>query len=337
MSVLETPETSLPGEEASPTAGAPATPIVRAGAVARAASGRKARSAPEPYDFRRPSKLSREHVRPMQMAMETFARHWSTLLTTTLRAVGQVQFESIQQITYDEYVSGLDTQTVMILLDISPLEGVGILQVDQTTAMVTLDHLLGGPGRLPQPERAFTDIETALYTQLLERVLPEIRYALESLVRIEPTMRAIEHNPQFVQAAGSSDMMLVTTFTTRVGVADGKATLCLPFGGMFPFLEQATQGRVGTHDPVARRTAERALAERVTDLPIDVAVRFAPTPVEMPDILRLQVGDVLPLRHPSRAPLAVTAAGVTFAYAVPGSEGKRLACRVVTPPEEPLT
>ena len=333
MTVVDAPGASLPAEDG---AQAPLpTPAPRAGAVARAASGRKARSEPQPYDFRRPSKLSREHVRPLQMAMETFARHWSTLLTTTLRAVGQVSVVSVAQVTYDEYVSGLDNHTVMILLDIPPLEGVGILQIDMTTAMVTLDHLLGGPGRLPQPERPFTDIETALHTQLLERVLPELRYALESLVRIEPRLRAIEHNPQFVQAAASSDMMLVTTFLTHVGAAEGMATLCLPFGGIFPILEAATQGHVGSPDLVARRAAEHALAERVTDLPIEVAVRFAPTPVSMPDILRLAPGDVLPLRHPSRAPLAVTAAGVTFAYAVPGSEGKRLACRVVTPPEEP--
>jgi flagellar motor switch protein FliM len=157
---------------------------------------------------------------------------------------------------------------------------------------------------------------------------------MESLVRLEPTLRGIEHNPQFVQAAGSSDMMLVSTFSTRVGAAEGRATLCLPFSAVFPYLELATQGRIGGPDPVALRAAELALAERVTDLLVDVTVRFQPTRLDMPDILRLQPGDVLPLRHPARAPLAVTAAGVTFAYAVPGSEGKRLACRVVTPPEE---
>jgi flagellar motor switch protein FliM len=307
----------------------------RVGGPNRPGSSRRQRSAPQPYDFRRPSKLSREHVRPMQMAMETFARHWSTLLTTTLRAVGQVQLESVQQVTYDEYVSGLGTLTVMVLLDVPPLEGAGILQIDQSVAMVTLDHLLGGPGRMPQPERPFTDIETSLHTHLFERILPELRYALESLVRLEPRLRGIEHNPQFVQAAGSSDMMLVSTFSVRVGAAEGQATLSLPFGGMFGYLEQATQGRVGSPDPVALRAAELALADRVTDLLVDVSVRFSPTTLDMPDVLRLQPGDVLPLRHPARAPLAVTAAGVTFAYAVPGSEGKRLACRVVTPPEEP--
>jgi flagellar motor switch protein FliM len=34
------------------------------------------------------------------------------------------------------------------------------------------------------------------------------------------------------------------------------------------------------------------------------------------------------------APLAVTSAGITFAHAVPGSSGRRLACLVVPTPKE---
>ena len=52
------------------------------------------------------------------------------------------------------------------------------------------------------------------------------------------------------------------------------------------------------------------------------------------DLANLQLGDVLPLRHNLSAPLSVTAADVTFAHAVPGSQGKRLAVLVVDPPEE---
>lgn len=317
---------SAPADEASAPVGVPTSP--------RRPGGRSRRGEPTPYDFRRPTKLSRDHVRSMQMAMETFARHYSTLLTTTLRAVGQVTLESVQQVTYDEYVSDMATQTVLLVLDVEPLEGAGILQLDTQTAMVTLDHLLGGPGRLPQPDRPFTDIETQLITGIVERALHELRYALEPLVRIEPKLLAIEHNPQFLQAAASSDMMLVSTFTMKVGGSEGRATLCLPFSSVFPHLERATQNRIGTPDPEIRRNAEKALENRVSDLKVDVSVRFAPTTVELPTVLGLAPGDVLALRHPARSPLAVTAAGVTFAHAVPGSEGRRLACRVVASPQE---
>ncbi len=50
-------------------------------------------------------------------------------------------------------------------------------------------------------------------------------------------------------------------------------------------------------------------------------------------MLDLRIGDVLPLQHITSRPLAVEAGGVTFAYAVPGSKGKRLACLIVENPD----
>ena len=60
---------------------------------------------PTAYDFRRPIKLSRDHVRTLQIAFETYARSCGTLLTTRLRVVSSVTLASIEQLNYDEYVA----------------------------------------------------------------------------------------------------------------------------------------------------------------------------------------------------------------------------------------
>jgi flagellar motor switch protein FliM len=52
------------------------------------------------------------------------------------------------------------------------------------------------------------------------------------------------------------------------------------------------------------------------------------------DLVTLRPGDIVPLEHPVTAPLTVSSAGVTFAHAVAGSSGNRLACLVVPPPKE---
>ncbi|MDQ1517043.1 MAG: flagellar motor switch protein FliM, partial [Actinomycetota bacterium] len=54
---------------------------------------------PVAYDFRRPNKFTREHVRALQIAHETFARQFTTVLSTTLRTVSQVQARGIGQLT----------------------------------------------------------------------------------------------------------------------------------------------------------------------------------------------------------------------------------------------
>ena len=62
---------------------------------------------PQPFDFRRPNKFSRDHVRALQIVNETFARQFGTILSTTLRAVSTVTLAGVEQMTYDEYVLSL--------------------------------------------------------------------------------------------------------------------------------------------------------------------------------------------------------------------------------------
>jgi flagellar motor switch protein FliM len=308
-------------------------------AAAGTPRGRHRRSkgdGPKPYDFRRPSKLSREHVRSLQVAFETFARQWSTLLTSSLRVVTQVTNVSIEQVTYAEYVQTLSNPTVMALTTIEPLDGQAVLELPLATAMTSVDHLLGGPGTGEQPNRPLSDIETTLLRGLLDRTALELRYAFDALVRIDPQVQALEYNPQFAQAASASDMVIVATFELDLGAEGSLATVCLPFAALFPHLEAATgHGVLSDRERAARALAGRHLAGRLESVPVEVTVRFEPARLTPSTLVALAVGDVLPLPHPVAAPLAVTAAEVTFAHAVPGAQGKRLACLVVDQPGAP--
>lgn len=302
-------------------------------------SGRVRRSAaqgPALYDFRRPTKLSREHVRSLQIVFETFARQWSTVLTSSLRAVAQVNVVSIEQLTYDEYVATLSSPTVVNVLSVEPLAGNGILEFSLTSAMLSVDHMLGGPGSPTQPERPLSDIESGLLRTLVDRVLGELRYAFDGIARIEPRVASVEHNPQFAQAAAASDVMVVASFDLRIGAHESVATLCLPFASVFPLLEAALgHGVTSDRELAARQAARTALESGLHAVPVEVSVRFDQVRVTPRALSGLRPGDVLPLKHHVTAPLTVTAADVTFAHAVAGAQGRRLACLVVDDPTPP--
>jgi flagellar motor switch protein FliM len=297
--------------------------------------GRRAKtSGPELYDFRRPTKLSREHVRMLQIAYETFARQYATLLTTSLRSVSQITLVSIEQLTYDEYIASLSSPTIVAMVSLDPLPGTAILEFSLSTALVSIDHMLGGPGG-DQPMRPLTDIETPLLQGLLERVLGELRYAFESIVSVRPRLLGIEYNPQFVQAGVASDPVIVASFEMRVGAEECVATICLPFGAIFTKLQgERSDAPLSEEQRGARDVAQRNVIAGLEAAPLEVAVQFQPIRVRPRDLIDLQPGDVVPLGHAVTTPLAVTAAGITFAHAVPGSQGTRLACLVVAPPTE---
>jgi len=299
--------------------------------------GRRAGSSgPQPYDFRRPIKLSREHIRMLQISFETYARGCGTLLTTRLRAISQVSLLAIEQLTYDEYVSQVSSPTLMSVVTVEPLTGSMLLELPVTTAMTSIDHLLGGPGGT-QPERPLTDVEMPLLRGLLEKMLDEFRYAFEAIVEVRPKLGAIEYNPQFVRALSPGDAVVVASFEIKVGTDESVGTICLPFTTILPVLNTDGEGvQVTEADRVARRVAHRNLTAGLASAPIDVAVRFEPIRMRTDAIVDLRVGDVVTFGHPVSVPLAITVNDTTFAHAVPGNQGSRLTCLVVPPPKENL-
>ncbi|MGE5407603.1 MAG: flagellar motor switch protein FliM [Syntrophothermus sp.] len=294
--------------------------------------GRRKGSGPDRYDFRRPAKLAREHVRTLQIAYEAFARAFSTMLTTSLRVVSHVSLASIGQQSYDEYIASLPSTTVLALCTMEPLAGISILEFSLSTAMACIDHMLGGPGG-PQPQRPLTEIENALLRGLLARVLAELRYAFEPIVEVTPQLTGIEYSPQFAQAGVASDMVIVATFDMKVGEEECVATMCMPFNAIFAKLESERAEQALSESERQSRAAARAmLAAGLQSAPIDVSVRFQPVRMRPADLVGLRPGDVVPLAHPTSAPLAVTSAGITFAHAVPGNRGSQLACLIVPSP-----
>lgn len=316
---------------------APAVPAngVPAGGVPTA---RRARSTQvETYDFRRPLTLVREHARHLEMAFERFARQFGNQLTARLRVVSHLAFEQVALQTYDEYVNLLPSPTAMVLCTVEHSRQTAVVQLPVGATMVWIDYLFGGDGRGDEREgRELTEIELTLVRDLLQHSLADLEYAFAGLTRLGVTVQGVQYNPQFVQATGASETVLVASFTLRVGEREDAVTFMLPADTMLAALH-AADGAIA-HSAEDRQAAAAAHADlelAVQGVPVRVGVQFAPVTVHPRDVLSLQVGDVLPLSHPSSTPLDVVVDGVVLARAAIGSHGPRLACRVVTVEEIP--
>lgn len=288
-----------------------------------------------PYDFRRPVKLSRENSRTLQIAFETFARQASTVMTSMLRSVCQINLVAVEQLTYSEYVDSLEAMTHLTVFSVEPVQQPALLQMPLAVVMSCVDHLLGGPGTDEQPERPLTDLEGVVVKGLYERLVAEVRYAFSSLVALEPVVRGVEYSPQLAQVANAADAMVVARFSLLRGEVEHPLTLCLSFNGLLPFLNASGgSGTVSERERRQREESSARLAAGLQEIPVEVAVRFRTTLADPLELSGLRAGDVVRLKHPAQAPLDVTAADVVFAHATPGRQGNRLAALVVAPPTQ---
>lgn len=275
------------------------------------------------YDFARPSTLAREHARVLELAFETFARQWGTQLTAKVRAVSQVTCEQVEMTTYDEYAASLPALTGMVLLPITGLTPKAVLQVPLDAALTWVSHALGASKPLPTPDRTFTPIEQALVRKIVEDALDDLRYSFGGLLAQDVTVGGFQFNSQFAQAAQKGDLMIVASFSIRVGDRIAPGTLALPAEAVLPQL-----GEAAAH--VSPADARALLDAQLESVPVGVSLRFAPAAVLPTQVLRLAVGDVLPLPHPQHRPLTIAVDGEPVGTAAVGANGSRLAGIVVT-------
>ncbi len=275
-----------------------------------------------PYDFSRPAALSRDQSRMLELVYETFARQWGTQLTAKVRVVSRVRFTGTTLQTYDEYVARLPGTSAMVLLALDGVPARGVLQFPPTAALGWVARMLGGGGRTDSRERPFTQIEQALVRRLAEDAIEDLRYSMGPLLPLSASVEAFHYNPQFAQAAATTDLMVVSSFDIEVGDRTAAATHALPAEALLP--------QVGAVEPQqSHAEGEANLRAHLAAAPVELAVAFDPTPVNPRVVLGLAEGDLIRLVHPQHRPLTLTVAGQPVARAAVGANGSRLACVIV--------
>lgn len=307
-----------------PANGSPPTPTTKSRGADRGARTKT-------FDFRRPNKLNRDQLRSLQIIHETFSGQFSTMLSSSLRSVCVLTVESIEELTYDEYVRDIDIPTHMSILSLEPLKGAGILQLQIDGAMAIVEMLLGGSGGGRAPIRPLSEIETSVVRMITDRGLKELAYAFETIAEVDPEVIGVESNPQFVQLASPGDMVVVVSFRLKIAdVVETEVSLCYPYATIQPLLaEMDGQSNLRGADPEKVQAMAEKLAGRITEVPVEVSVVFEPTSMRSREILALRAGDILTLEHPADALLTANVDGVPLFTVRPARKGKRVAAQVV--------
>lgn len=267
----------------------------------RAALARTGSAACEPYDFRRPDKLSKENLRSLQMLHESFANYFTSSLSSHLRASIQVELVSVEQVPYEEYAKS-ESATLLTILNVAPLSGQAILEIDLGILFSMLDRLLGGTGAAGKISRDLTDIERTLATHIIEQALADLQTAWENVNTLEFEIASIETSTQFVQIVPGNDTVALIHLKITMGEFQGALTLCVPYLLIKPILGKLSTQRffLSAHKKPHPLYAV-PLARRLRTTRVACVARLGTSPLTVLDLARLHVGQILPLA-PALAP-----------------------------------
>lgn len=252
----------------------------------------------EPYDFRRPDKLSKEHLRSLQLLHESFANYFSSSLATYLRAQMQIEVVSVEQVPYDEYMRSISA-SLLYILNVSPLSGQAIFEMDYGILFSMIDRLLGGTGAAGKIVRDLTDIEKMLAENIVHYALSDLKTSWDPINPLMFDIASVEASSQFVQIVPGNDTVVLVLMEIRMGDFQGAMSLCIPYLLIKPILGKLSAQRwfISTNKKKEPMFGPQ-LAHRLNSTRVPCIARLGTARLTMGQLSDLKVGAVIPLKMP---------------------------------------
>ncbi len=281
------------------------------------------------YDFRRPDKFSKDQIRTLQMMHETFARLTTTSLSAQLRTLVHVHVVSVDQLTYEEFIRSIPSPTTLGIINMDPLKGSSVIELDPSITFAIIDRLFGGKGESLKTNRELTDIELSVIEGIIVRLLGNLRESWANVIDLRPRLGNIETNPQFAQIVPPNSMVVLTTFDTKVGDVEGMMNFCIPYITIEPIINKlsAQYWYSSIRKGITTENLE-LIKEQIEDIPVEVVAKLGETELKFREISQIKEGDIIRLDNPATS-LAEIIIGNSIKFrGKPGVVGKRRALQV---------
>lgn len=283
------------------------------------------------YDFRRPNRVSKDQVKRLNSIHETFARLSAAALTALFRGPVEIELKSVEQITFGQFVSTLAQPTCVVVFNMEPLKGSGVLEINTHLLFRVIDRLLGGSGLLPVRIREFTEVEQVLIERVAARMFVDLQQAWQYAGTFHVGVERLETNPMFMQLTAPSEIVLVVAFEMKLGEEAGLITLTYPYLLLEPVMAKLLVNR--TFAPTQRPLSPQEGADlQATLLKLGVNVRgvLAHCGLTVRELLALEPGRVIPLGKAVTEPATLDLEGVPRFTARTGNVNGRRALRVLS-------
>ena len=283
------------------------------------------------YDFSRPTKFSKEHLRTLEIIFEHYSRLISTNLPVYLRKNVQVSVASSETVTFSEFSNALSNPSVLGIVNFAPLNGNIIIEIATNLCYTMLDRMLGGSGQPLEKSRDFSDIELTILQKLLVMFTQLMREPWKNVVEISPVLSRLETNPQFAQVIAPSDMIAIVTLNMKIGDVEGVVNICLPFFTLEDVMDKLnTKYWFSTMQENHDEHYEEYIESMIRRVDIPIKAVLGRSTISVNDFLNLQVGDCIRLDSRVDTDMNVYVGNIKKFTALPGTDRDSYAVQITS-------
>lgn len=283
------------------------------------------------YDFARPSKFSKDHLRTLEIIFENYGRLLSTNLPAYLRKNVQVEVVNAEANTYSEFANALSNPVILGVVNFAPLEGNIIIELSANLGFTIVDRMLGGGGAPLERNRDFTEIELIILERVLEVCTNLLVDPWESVVSIEPRLERIETNSQFAQFISPGEMTAIITMSVKIGSVEGLMNICIPYSCVEPVIDKLNTKYWYSSMKESDSCAYQEVIEDIIDYAkIPVKAMLGRSTISVNDYINIQIGDIIKLDTKVNDELEVYVGNIKKFTALPGATSDSYAVRVTS-------
>jgi flagellar motor switch protein FliM len=281
------------------------------------------------YNFRRPDRVSKEQLRSLHYLHDRFARNFSSSLSAYLRALTEVNLVSVEQLTYAEFVLSLPDPTYFNAINMSPLEGSAVLEINPQILFPMIDKILGGKGEnFGGGLRTITDIERTLIEGVVRLILRDLEDVWKQIIALKMNIVATETSPQLIQVVAPNEVVILIVLEMKVGESKGYLNFCIPSIVLEPIAHRFSQDWYADRAKTSTEEMKKIKLNLMRTL-ITVESGLYGNCITARDILNLSAGDVIRLESHVNGEARVCLNGIPKLLAYPVRAGKKKAVQVV--------
>ena len=248
------------------------------------------------YDLGRQERIVRGRMPTMELINERFARLLRIGLFNYMHRSTEISVGPIRVQKYSEFIRNLVVPTNLNLVTIKPLRGTGLVVFDPNLVFLIVDNMFGGDGRFHTrvEGRDFTPTEQRIIQGMLGVFFSQYQKAWQPVYPIEFEYVRSEMNTQFANIATPSEIVIAVTFTIELSGNSAEMHLCLPYSMVEP-IRDVLYSTMHSEQAGSDTRWSSLLARQLQAAEVELVAPLANTSVTLGEIVKLKVGDIIPI------------------------------------------
>ena len=253
------------------------------------------------YNLGTQERIVRGRMPTLELINERFARYLRIGLFNYMHRTTEISVGPIRVQKYSEFIRNLVVPTNLNLVAAKPLRGTSLFVFDPNLVFLVVDNMFGGDGRFHTrvEGRDFTPTEQRIIRGLLNVVFTEYSRSWKPVYDISFEYIRSEMNSQFANIATPSEIVISTTFSLEFGGTAADMHICFPYSLVEPIRDLLYSSMQSDQLSSDQRWIVM-LRKQLKDAEVEIAAQLASTTVTLGQILKMKVGDIIPISIPEK-------------------------------------